>query len=360
MAPKRITITLCLWTFVLIPWTLPARGEPPVSTGGPVTVVAADSQQKGTIVAGTSAAVLLRSRDWADSWERLPFPAELRSTLHAIAIDPTRPNVYLVGVTSDNSQYAGVYRSVDGGASWVQLPGVRRKQVWSLAYWPADSNVIAAGTQDGVYLTHDGGENWAQISSLDSGGPKPVVALAFDPTSPRTLYAGTPHLSWKTGDGGTTWRALRRGMEEDSDIFSIAVDNTRPRRLFAGACSGLYRSLDAGSNWTSLERAVGAQFRTYIIAAQPRSSNIFVAGTNAGILKSLDGGVTWRKISSLATRSIAFHVSDPRQLIVATDQGILRSDDGGDHFKLVATFRGGVLAATAILKPGDANRHLRR
>src|SRR5580704_11416464 len=111
MAPKRITITLCLWTFVLIPWTLRARGEPPVSTGGPVTVVAADSQQKGTIVAGTSAAVLLRSRDWADSWERLPFPAELRSTLHAIAIDPTRPNVYLVGVTSDNSQYAGVYRS---------------------------------------------------------------------------------------------------------------------------------------------------------------------------------------------------------------------------------------------------------
>jgi len=360
MAPKRITTTVWLWTFVLVPWTLPARGQLAVSTGGPVTVVAADSQQKGTLLAGTSAAVLYRSRDWADSWERLAFPAELRSTLHAVATDPTQPNVYLVAVTSDNSQYAGVYRSVDGGDSWGQLPGLRRKQVWSLAYWAADANVIAAGTQDGVYLTRDGGENWIQISSLDSGGPRPVVALAFDPAHPTTLYAGTPHLSWKTTDGGATWRALRRGMEEDSDIFSIAVDRTRPRRLFAGACSGIYRSLDGGNSWTSLERAVGAQFRTYVIAGQPRGTNIFVAGTNAGILKSLDGGATWRKISTLATRSIAFHVSDPRRVIVATDQGILRSDDGGDHFNVVATFRGNVLAATAILKPGDANRHLRQ
>lgn len=324
-----------------------------------MTVVTADPQHKGTFIAGTSAAVIFRSRDWADSWIRLPFPAELRSTLHAVAIDPVRPNVYLIAVTSENPQYAGVYRSVDAGARWEQLPALRQKQVWSLAYWPSDGNVIAAGTQDGVYLTRDGGENWVQISSSDAAGPRPVVALTFDPAHATTLYAGTPHLSWKTTDGGATWRTLRRGMEEDSDIFSIAVDKTRPRRLFAGACSGLYRSFDGGNSWTSLEPAVGAQFRTYVVAGQPRSANVFMAGTNAGILQSLDGGATWRKISSEATRSIAFDVSDPRRVIAATERGILRSDDGGNHFTLARASRGDIFATTAILKPGDATGHPR-
>jgi photosystem II stability/assembly factor-like uncharacterized protein len=320
-----------------------------------VTIVAADPQHKGTLLAGTSAAALFRSQDWADSWTRLPFPAELRSTLHAVVIDPTRANVYLVAVTSENAEYAGVYRSIDAGASWERLPALSRKQVWSLAYWPTDGNVIAAGTQDGVFLTRDGGERWVQISSSDSAGPKPVVSLAFDPAHPSILYAGTPHLSWKTTNGGATWRALRRGMEEDSDIFSIAVDKTRPGRLFAGACSGLYRSLDGGNSWTSLERAVGAQFRTYVVAGQPRSANVFLVGTNAGIFQSLDAGATWRKISAPATHSITFDVSNPRRVIVATDQGILRSDDGGDHFILQGLFEKARRLETQKVSASSAN-----
>lgn len=298
-----------------------------------VTVIEPDPHHKGTVLAGTSLAQLFRSRDWAASWTRIPFPTELRSTLHAVLISPNQSNVYLVAVTSENSRYAGVFRSADEGASWEQLAGLRSKQVWSLACWPPDGKVIAAGTQDGVYLTHDGGESWTQISSFESG-PQPVVALAFDPAHPNVLYAGTPHLSWKTTDSGASWHTLRHGMQEDSDIFSIAVDWTRPRRLFAGACSGIYRSLDGGNNWASLERAVGAQFRTYIVARRPRSANIFLAGTNAGLIQSLDGGATWRKVLSPSTRSIAFDPFDPRRVLVATDQGIFLSVDGETHFVL--------------------------
>ena len=296
-------------------------------------LVEADPHDSGTILAGTSAAVLFRSRDWAGSWTRLHFPAESRSTLHALIISPNRPNVYLGAVTSESTQYAGVFRSTDEGASWKQLAGLRDKQVWSLACWPPDGRVIAAGTQDGVYLTHDGGESWVQISSVASG-PHPVVALAFDPAHPNILYAGTPHLSWKTIDSGASWRALPRGMQEDSDVFSIAVDWTHPRRLFAGACSGIYRSLDGGNSWASLDRAVGARVRTYIVAREPRSANIFLAGTSAGLLKSFDGGTTWRRVLSSSTRSIAFDFFNPHRLVVATDQGVLRSLDGGSHFVL--------------------------
>ncbi len=326
---NRLRVTAGLAIAAVTAWALSsAQGR---TSGGPVTVLETDPHHGGTVLAGTSAALLFRSRDWAESWTRIPFPAEFRSTLHAVLISPSQANVYFIGVSSEDPRYAGVFRSKDEGANWEQLPGLRHEQVWALACWPPDGRVIAAGTQDGVYVTRDAGETWVQISSLKSG-PQPVVALAFDPAHPDILYAGTPHLSWKTTDGGTNWHTLLHGMEEDSDIFSIAVDWTHPRRLFAGACSGIYRSLDGGNRWVSLERAVGAQFRTYVVARRPRSANVFLAGTNAGLFQSVDGGTAWRRLSSLSTRAIAFDSFDPRRLLVATDQGILRSLDDGRRF----------------------------
>lgn len=321
-----------LAAFAMAAWASPLHDQDLIAIASPVTVVQADPHHQGTLVAGTSTALLFRSRDGADSWTRLPFPAELRSTLHAVLIHPSRINVYLVAVSSEIPQYAGVFRSVDEGANWEQLQDLRQKQVWSLASWAPDGSVMAAGTQDGVYLTRDAGKNWKSILSPGSSGPRPVVALAFDPARRNILYAGTPHLAWKTIDSGATWRPIRSGMQEDSDIFSIETDRNRPRRLFAGACSGIYRTLDGGNTWASLERAVGGQFRTYVIAHAPGSANVFFAGTNAGLLQSPDGGSTWRRVSLPAARSIAFDPSDPRRVFVATDQGILRSEDGGRHF----------------------------
>ena len=349
MPSNRLSAIAGLAIFVIATWVAKVSAQTPPLVA-PVTVIEADPHHNGTVLAGTSAAMLFRSRDWAESWTRIPFPTELRSTLHAVLISPSQANVYFVAVTSENPKYAGVFRSMDEGSSWEQLPGLSRKQVWSLACWPPDGKVIAAGTQEGVYLTHDGGENWTQVSFLESG-PQPVVALAFDPAHPNVLYAGTPHLSWKTTDGGASWRALRQGMQEDSDIFSIAVDWTQPRRLFEGACSGIYRSLNGGNTWVSLERAVGAQFRTYVVVRRPRSANVFLAGTNAGLIQSFDGGATWRKVSSPPTRSIAFDFSDPHRVLLATDEGILGSVDGGSHFVLVSRGLQEIASPLAVERP---------
>jgi photosystem II stability/assembly factor-like uncharacterized protein len=307
-------------------------GEADVGIIGPVTLVRADPHHQGTLLAGTATAMLYRSRDGADSWIRLPFPGELRSTLHALMIDPVRTNVYFAAVTSETPQYAGLFRSVDEGATWEQISDLRQRQVWSLALWAVDPNVVAAGTEDGIFLTRDGGENWTRISPRGHSGPQPVVSLAFDSAHCNILYAGTPHLVWKTIDGGATWRSIHRGMHEDSDIFSIDVDRNRPKRLFAGACSGIYRSVDGGNTWSNLEPAIGSQLRTYIVAHAPHSANALFVGTNAGLFLSPDAGATWRMLSRQAAKSVAFDPFDLRRVFVATDEGILRSEDGGSNF----------------------------
>ena len=347
---------------ILAPWQVPLNGQAGAGFTSPLSVIQADPHHSGTLLAGTARALLFRSRDQGETWTALPFPAELRATLHAVLIDRARPNVYWVAVSSETPLYAGVFRSLDEGATWEQLRNLRQKQVWSLAFWDADARVIAAGAQDGVFLTRDGGATWARISTPGRGGPRPVVALAFDPRDSRILYAGTPHLAWKTTDGGTTWRRIRRGMQDDSDVFSIAVDANQPKRLFAGACSGIYRSFDGGGTWTSLERTAGAPFRTYVVAQDPRDTKVVFAGTSAGLLQSPDGGATWRRLLTGTARSIAFDPIDPTRMFVATDQGILRSEDGGRHFREASPqvdHLGKSLAATSgSTQPPSARRRV--
>ena len=335
MSGLRFKIAGVLWATLAAAATVPALhyGETTTGLAVPVTIVQTDSHHPGTLLAGTATAQLFRSRDAAENWTALPFPMALRSTLHTILIDPLVPNTYLVGLTSETPENAGIFRTTDEGASWHQLQGLERKQVWALASWAGDSHVIAAGTPEGVFRTLDGGYNWTQLGGRNSPLPRPVVSLAFDPRDRNTIYAGTPHLAWKTSDGGVSWHRLSRGMQADSDIFSIDVDPDRRSRLFAGACGGLYSSIDGGGTWSTLERAIGGPFRTYSVARAPALHSVVFAATNDGLFRSSDGGATWQRVSAAPARSIAFDPADPLRVFVATDHGVILSQDAGIHFR---------------------------
>ena len=306
----RSNSTLPAAMLALVLFMTPIRGQPGDGLHSPVSLIQADPHHKGTLLAGTATARLFRSRDGGDTWSPLTFPAESRSTLHAILIDPMRPNVYWVAVSSEILQFAGLFCSIDEGLTWQSVLALERKQVWTLASWNVDSHVIAAGAEDGVYLTRDGGKDWTLLSLSGTAWPHPVVSLTFDPADANTIYAGTPHLAWKTVDGGSTWHRIPRGMEEDSDIFHLNVDMRRRNHLFAAACSGIYRSLDGGSTWSSLERALGGQIRTYVITRSPDQPDVVYAGTSVGLIVSRDSGANWYRLSADATRSVAFDPDD--------------------------------------------------
>jgi photosystem II stability/assembly factor-like uncharacterized protein len=330
-----------------LPWMIPQYGQADVINASAVTVIEADPQIPGLLLAGTATAFVFRSRDGAASWESLPFPAASHAMLHSILIEAGNPGAYLIAVSSEIRGYAGVYRSLDQGATWVQAPALRGKQVWSLASWAVDPRVIAAGAEDGVYLTRDGGETWSSVSPPGPARPHPVMSLAFDPANSHVLYAGTPHLAWKTIDGGATWRLIHAGIPEDSDIFWIEVDSKQPRRLFLGACSGIYRSSNSGGSWASLIKSEDTTFRTYVVVRAPGTANIVYAGTSAGLLESPDGGSTWRTRLPETVRSVAFDPSDPKRMFLATGLGILRSEDAGAHFQLANRGLGAAAAESA-------------
>jgi photosystem II stability/assembly factor-like uncharacterized protein len=175
-------------------------------------LVQADPHHRGTLLAGTARVLLFRSRDNGDTWVPLHFAAELQAMLHAVLIDPARPNVYLVAVSSETPLFAGAFRSVDEGATWEQLRDLRQKQGWSLAFWAADARVITAGAPDDVFLTRNGGENWTSTSSAARAAPRPVVPLAFDPTSYMQAHRTSLGRRSMVGPRGAAFTSAARGL----------------------------------------------------------------------------------------------------------------------------------------------------
>jgi photosystem II stability/assembly factor-like uncharacterized protein len=260
---------------------------------------------------------------------------------------------------------SGVFRTSDAGRNWVQLPGTKGWAVWSIALWPRDPGVIAAGTGSGVYLSRDAGASWKHISSDDNSDLRPVVSIAFHPSKSETIYAGTTHLPWRTTDAGASWHSIHTGMIDDSDVFSIQVDPLRPERVFASACSGVYSSSDGAERWSKSQTPRGA-FRTYFVALDPKHEATVFAGTTEGLLKSTNDGRSWRKVSTEQIKSIAFDSWVAGRIFFAsTTAGLMVSTDGGNTLRpsdfgftnrnfTTLTGAGTVLYSSSVYEPSSS------
>jgi photosystem II stability/assembly factor-like uncharacterized protein len=314
-------------SFSLVPASTEWRVTGPY--GGDAELVRVVPKIPGFVLAGAHNGLLFSSTNGGASWANIPFAGQLTGVLHALEVDPRASGTWYAGMEGDHPWTSGVYKTDDAGKTWKLLPGTNGKAVWSLALWPADPNVIAAGTGDGIFRSLDGGGAWARISPPDNEELRPVVSLAFDPAQSDVLYAGTTHLPWRTTNGGKSWASIHTGMIDDSDVFSIQVDSHEPESVYASACSGLYQSSDRAGHWTKLATPKGA-FRTWFVALDPRQKGSVFAGTTEGLLHSDDGGRIWRIVSTEAVRSVAFDPTVTARLFFAsTTAGLMVSTDGG-------------------------------
>src|SRR4029079_4210963 len=85
-------------------------------------------------------------------------------------------------------------------------------------------NTVYAGGY-GIWKSTDGGVSWLPLYSL----PEPVVgAIAIDTVTPRTLYAGTNSGVFKSTDGGVSWMAVNGGLTSNNVIHCLAIDPATP------------------------------------------------------------------------------------------------------------------------------------
>jgi photosystem II stability/assembly factor-like uncharacterized protein len=336
MMKKSLTV-LALAILLALPVLAANQWQPLGPDGGDVRSLAYDPKNPDRIFLGTSAGKLFLSVNGGASWIRyVHLGIGDDYVLDNIAIDPVDSNKIYVAAWSVVDNNAGdIFRSTDGGQSWRALPGMSGKSVRALELAPSNPKIIVAGALDGVHRSLDGGNTWEKITPDHNPDLRNFESVAIDPVNPEVIYAGTWHLPWKTTDGGKTWSHMKKGIIDDSDVFSIIVDPKTPSNVYASACSGIYHSVDTGEEFHKVQGMPFSARRTRVLMQDPNNSQIVYAGTTEGLWKTTDAGKTFRRMTgpNVIVNDVMIDPRNSSKVLLATDRsGVLSSVDGAETF----------------------------
>jgi len=239
--------------------------------------------------------------------------------------------------------FEAVFESAAEGDSWARTSAGLPSNEFPLAIAadPSDPLTAYLGTDAGVFKTIDGGATWKSSSagldvcpSSSGDGPCPVDAFAVDPDDPSIVYAATFYGLFRTSDGGAHWTARWRATQLDTTqaLASIALGSFEGDRaiyvaLFRG---GVFRSTDEGETWTDIR--AGLPESVSELAVAPGETGTVFAATHAGLRTSADGGATWQDAGSgLASTSgqLAVFPSGSVYFCPFDGGGVFASSDAG-------------------------------
>jgi len=194
------------------------------------------------------------------------------------------------------SRPEGILRSRNGGAGWTVLGGglpgdEHETYVMSLAIDSSSPDVLYAGTGgwvghgNGVWKSTDGGATWvvANRGMIDYR----ISAVAVDPSNPQRIYAGGDAGElFVSDDGAGSWRDLTGNLPYDvsthATVVAIAVDALEGRLYLLCHYVGLLVSADGGASWESLGAPPSESSPTFTaLVVLPGAQPVAVVGTES-------------------------------------------------------------------------------
>lgn len=236
-------------------------------------------------------------------WQELG-PTNVGGRIRAIVVDPSDANVIYIGSAS-----GGIWKTTNGGTNWKQLDDfMPTLAIGCLVMHPTNTSVLYAGTGEGFWETPDGdlntsalrgagifksvdkGATWVQIPSTNTPDFYGVTRLAFSPADPNIMLATTTTGVWRSTNGGTTWS--QQLAEHAYDVDFHPTDGTRA--LCGVHDDGVYYSTDAGVTWTR-STSITAH-RTEIAYARSNPSIVYATASVNDLIRvwrSTNGGQTF-------------------------------------------------------------------
>lgn len=297
-------------------WTVPG-GEPAPTPDGVPAGKSNEFAYEGTV----------HTHKWYDGTQH---PWEFKRVWH---LEPsfTDPDLVYAGVED-----AGLFKSVDGGKTWKELPALRgvKGPLWqpgaggmclhTIILDPNDSRrIFVAISAAGAFRTDDGGETWKPINrGLKSAYELPdpdadvghcVHRLALHPSRPNVLFMQKHWDVMRSDNAGDMWYDVSGNLPTDFG-FPIEVHAHEPETIYVVPIKSdsehfppdgklrVYRSRTGGHEWEALTEGLPQEncyvnvLRDAMAVDRLDSCGVYFGTTGGQVYVSPNGGDTWAPI----------------------------------------------------------------
>ena len=336
--------------------------------GGRVTAVAGTVAAPSTFYLGASGGGIWKTEDYGTSWNNVSDDYFSTPSIGDIAVAQNDANIIYVGTGSDGLRSnviagKGMYKSIDGGATWQHIGLDDTGHIGAVEINPENHNVVYvaaigqafnANEERGLYKTVDGGRNWEQVLYISDetgisdvemlpGNPEIVFATAWKAErKPWTIISGGENEEgglFKSVDGGASWDKITEGLPTgligkmdlalspaDSSIVYLLVEAP-------GDEAGLYKSIDQGQTFEQVSDHDGIITRPFYYAnidVDPQNPDIVYAMSTGNFI-SKDGGENWERLATPHgdNHDMWINPNDPDLYIQANDGGANVTHNGG-------------------------------
>lgn len=320
------------------------------------------------LIASSMAAVLfasaLRAAILPTAWTDLG-PSNRGGIIFSIDVDPANNAVLFAG------GYAGLWKSINGGATWTPVAGFDGATVTAIERDPRNADTMYVGTggpcsfgqltgrrpgSQGLYKSTDRGATWTLLPLSESGYAAPSVhTVAVSPTSSDVILAGTDGFDggvMRSADGGSTWSRRLAGW--NGALVTVRFHPTNGNEAVAAVAPTtagalqLHFSSNGGESWTPASGLPVIAIGHGLAVSYARSNPSIVyatsyerAGSAGTLWRSTDSGRTYTAAGQIPRPGMAclnqlwVSPTDPN-LLVAGHFNLLRSTDGGTSWTDIA------------------------
>ncbi len=339
--------------------------------GGRTVGAAGVPQQQNVYYIAANNGGVWKSTDYGHVWKPI-FDGQPTQSIGALAIAPSDPNILYVGSGEglqrpDLSVGDGMYKSTDAGKTWTHLALRDGQQINTILIDPKDPNRVfvavlghpyGPNVERGVFRSLDGGASWKKVLYKDENTG--AIDLVFDPRDTGIVYADlwaarqgpwengawTGPLSgvFKSADGGDTWVPLTKGLPTPAEGLGrvgLAVAPGNGQRMYAMVdanprMGGLYRSDDAGESWRRVngeQRIWGRGGDFAMVRVDPKDlDKIYIANTST--YRSTDAGANFTAIKGAPGgddyHTVWINPDHPEIVLLGLDQGATLTVNSGE------------------------------
>ncbi len=220
---------------------------------------------------------VFKTTDGGATWSKVLYVDE-RTGCGDLVLDPRNPDKLFAGMWqhrrtpysfTSGGPGSGLYRTLDGGASWQRLDaddGLPKGELGriGLAIAASDPRVVYAlveAKKSVLLKSEDGGFRFRTVNSSDGIAPRPFYFgdIRVDPHDANRVYNMHTVVDVST-DGGRTFDGLVGWNAAHPDHHSMWIDPTDPQRILLGNDGGVYTSGDRGGSWRFCSNLPLAQF----------------------------------------------------------------------------------------------------